>query len=268
MARLDTEAADAATAATAEAVEIVNPGGRADLVLVCEHASNRIPDDFAGLGLAPALLDSHIAWDIGAVEAARHMASLLDAPLVAPRWSRLLYDCNRPPEAPDAVVTLSEIHAVPGNEGLDAAAVAARAARFYHPFRTALGAVLEARIAAGRPPVLASVHSFTPVYRGVARDVDVGVLHDADSRLADAVLDAAAADPGLADLRIRRNAPYGPGDGVTHTLKVQAMARDLPNVMFEVRNDMLADPRDCRIMADRLARLLDAAVQRIGITKT
>ena len=121
-----------------ETVELWNPDGAGEFVIVCEHAANAVPAEFAGLGLTPELLASHIAWDPGAREVARAMAERLDAPLVAQRVSRLLYDCNRPPDAESAVPEVSEVHPIPGNQGLSAEAKAARAARFYAPFREAL----------------------------------------------------------------------------------------------------------------------------------
>lgn len=246
----------------ADMAEVLNPAGTASVVLVCEHAANAVPPAYGTLGLTPDLLDSHIAWDIGARDTAAALAERLDAPLVCARASRLLYDCNRPPEAPDAVPARSEVFDIPGNRDLTPEALAERARLFYEPFRTALAALLDARIAADRPPVVVTLHSFTPVYKGVPRGLDLGILHDADNRLADALL--AAADSGTvagaAGLTVRRNEPYGPADGVTHTLRTQAMARGLPNVMFEIRNTLLTEPPGCRAMAERLEALLRAAL--------
>ena len=99
-------------------VEVINPSGRGDFVLVCEHASNTVPAALNNLGLTGDVLDTHIAWDPGALRVARAMARLLDAPLVAPRVSRLVYDCNRPPDAPHAIPLRSEAVDIPGNAGL------------------------------------------------------------------------------------------------------------------------------------------------------
>lgn len=237
-------------------VELVNPGGRGGFVLVCEHAANYIPPELHGLGIGPGLTTSHIAWDPGALPVARELSRILDAPLLAQRVSRLVYDCNRPPESDSAIPEISEIHAVPGNRGLSPEARQARVDAVYAPFRDALAAHLDARQAAGEAPLLVTVHSFTPVYKGVRRELDVGILHDTDARFADAVLQHAGAEDGLV---VRRNEPYGPADGVTHTLQTHALPRGLGNVMIEVRNDLIRDGAGQQAMAARLARWLQAA---------
>ena len=237
-------------------VETVNPDGRADVVLICEHAANRIPGALDALGLDRETRISHVAWDPGAAQVARAMADRLDAPLFLQRFSRLVYDCNRPVFADSAVPAVSERYAIPGNDGLDAGARAARQAAIYLPFRDTIAAFVRGRIDAGRPPMIVTVHTFTPVFQGSRRTTELGVLHDADARLADAVLALLAADGGL---KVRRNDPYGPEDGVTHTLKVQALGHGLPNVMFEIRNDLVADAAQQRAFAERLSRAVTAA---------
>lgn len=237
-------------------VSIIRPDAASDLVLVCEHASRRMPLSLGSLGLDEAALASHIAWDIGALAVAQAMSVTLDATLVAQNFSRLAYDCNRPPEAVDAVPQKSEIYSIPGNCGLSPSELQARADALYHPFQAALGEVIDKRLASGRDVVLVTIHSFTPVYFGKRRDVEIGILHDDDRRLADAMLDAAAA-AGLE--KVRRNDPYGPEDGVTHTLRRHGLTRKIPNVMLEIRNDLIADDSGQRIWADRIARLLEDA---------
>ena len=97
------------------AFEIVNPQGASGYVLTCEHASNFMPEEYQGLGLGPADLARHIAWDIGAADTARKLAIALDAPLVLSGYSRLLIDCNRPLGAPTSIPEVSELTAIPGN---------------------------------------------------------------------------------------------------------------------------------------------------------
>lgn len=243
-------------------VEVVNAEAASDIVLVCEHASSFMPPEFHDLGLDAEARVSHIAWDPGALGIARDMATTLDAALVAQRVSRLLYDCNRPPESPAAVPEVSEKYAVPGNVGLTDVERRARAERFYSPFRDSLAGFIEARVNAGRPPVIVTVHTFTPVYLGIEREVEIGILHDADDRLAKAVLAAAAKASGHL---VRANDPYGPADGVTHTLVVQAAQRNLLNVMIEVRNDLVAEEAEQRRFAALLAGWITTALAELGV---
>ena len=240
------------------AVETHNADSDAEVVFVCEHASNHIPGHFQNLGLGDAALESHIAWDPGALEVARSLAGHFAAPLVAAKVSRLLYDCNRPPEAPDAVPQRSETTTIPGNQGLSESERRARTELIYEPFSAALSGLLDRRERAGLRSGLVTIHSFTPVYKGETRSVELGILHDADSRLADALLENAARITGLNAVR---NAPYGPEDGVTHTLKKHGLARGLPNVMLELRNDLLREEEQRVGIAARLARLLELALK-------
>lgn len=243
-------------------VETRNAQGSGRIVLVCEHASAAIPASLEGLGLAPEARFSHVAWDPGALEVAEHMAAELNAPLVASRVSRLVLDCNRPPDAPDAIPEMSEIHAVPGNRGITPTARAIRAAEIYEPFHERVAQVLDSVLASARDPVLVTVHSFTPVYRGEPREVEIGFLHDSDSRLADAVLGHVAQGP-LAGRDVRRNAPYGPGDGVMHTLRRHGEARGLLHVMIEVRNDLIGTETTQADLGRRLATALQTALDAV-----
>lgn len=221
-------------------------GGERNVVLVCEHASNVFPPEFGDLGLDAAARESHIAWDPGAVGVAREMRRLLEGDLVAATVSRLLYDCNRPPEAPSAMPEVSEIYRIPGNADLTPADRERRTEQIYRPFRAALEEILDAR---GRG-ILVTIHSFTPVYNGVPRTCEIGILHDADTRLADSLL------AGKIPYRMERNVPYSASDGVTHTLRSHAIPRGWPNVMIEIRNDLIENPAQQRAMAAHLASLL------------
>lgn len=242
------------------AFAVLRPGGASDVVLICEHASKTMPKALGTLGLDEAVLESHIAWDIGAQRVAEILSESLDAALVSQRFSRLAYDCNRPPESPGAYPERSEIYDVPGNAGLSASDKAGRADALYHPFHQAIDALIDARLAAGRNVVLVTVHSFTPVYFGKPRDGHLGILHDDDSRLADAILDAAAS---MKLEQVSRNYPYGPEDGVTHTLKRHGLTRQIANVMLEIRNDLISDEAGQRHWAGLIAELLAASLERL-----
>lgn len=229
--------------------------GGSRVVLVCEHASRRIPAPFDGLGLSTADSASHAAWDIGAWDVTKRMAAHLDASVVAASVSRLVYDCNRPPDAPDAMPARSEVIEVPGNRDLSAQDKAARVESYYRPFHGAM----QRALAHATDPIIVTIHSFTATYHGTPRMVEIGILHDADTRLADAMLQVADAHTNL---RVARNAPYGPSDGVTHTLREHALPAGHHNVMVEIRNDLITTPAQHDAMAVMLSRwLLDALAQ-------
>lgn len=234
------------------AVEVLNPTGRAPVCLTCEHASAFIPSSLGHLGVRPEDRKSHAVWDIGGCDLALTLAKKLDAPLVISRVSRLVYDCNRPPHAPDAIPSRSEVIDVPGNANLSEADRGARVAEVYEPFRKLLARTLDGF---QQPPTLVTIHSFTPVWHGQTRTVELGLLHDSDDRLAKAML-AAARD----DIDTRLNAPYSATDGVTHTLREHAIPRGLQNVMIEVRNDLISDPEGVTRFADCLRGMLAKAL--------
>ena len=240
-----------------DVVAVHNPHGTGRVVLVCEHASNVVPEKFNNLGLSPSVLQSHIGWDIGALAVARSLSALLDAPLIAQRVSRLVFDCNRSPDAFDAVSELSEHQTIPGNVGLSPADRAERVAHYYTPFCDALSACIEQRVAVckagGDLPVLITIHSFTPIYKDESRSAEIGILHGSDARLANEILGCAGEDGTFSVLR---NVPYGPDDGVTFTLERHALARGLLNVMIEIRHDLIATEDG----QDAIAKLLSGWV--------
>lgn len=244
---------------TENVVQITRGDAASPVVLVCEHASHFIPAEFDDLGLSEVAKRSHIAWDPGAHEVASHMSQQLQAVLVESKVSRLVYDCNRPPDAPDAMPANSEAFAIPGNEGLTTQDRAQRTQAFYDPFRRSLTTQINAR----KHPVIITIHSFTPVYNGAVRDVEIGILQDDDARLADAFLNLA---PRHTDLRVQRNAPYGPEHGVTHTLKTHAVPHGHLNLMIEIRNDLIATDTAQLEMATLLSRWTVDALATLGVS--
>lgn len=239
--------------ATDDLVTVERPDGAGPLVLVCDHASNEIPPGFSALGVSPAAMTAHVAWDPGALQVAQAISAVTDSPLVYPRASRLLLDCNRTPGAPGSIVERSEDTEVPGNRDLSLDERLARVRRIYSPFHAAIDAVIDRRLAIRLPTAVIAIHSFTPIYHGKARPWDIGVLYDRDRLLADRLLAGLKAD---GDIVVGDNQPYAPRDGVYHTLARHAEARGLPSVMIEIRNDRLADAAGQGAWAARLARHL------------
>lgn len=248
------------SAVEAPAARAFNTSGGAAAVLVCEHASHFIPASLGTLGLSPEAERAHVAWDIGALDLSVELMGALDAPLVMSRISRLVYDCNRPPERADAIPAESEIFTIPGNAGLSDRQRAQRVREVYDPFRTLLSDTLDARPA---PPVIVTIHSFTPVYHGKTREVELGILHDDDDRAAQILLRAAQGS----GLKAALNEPYSAADGVTHTLHEHGTRRGLASVMIEVRNDLIDTGRGVNRIAGMLAPLLRTMITELAPTR-
>lgn len=236
--------------------EIVNPDGRAPALVICDHASRFIPPEYENLGLPEADVARHIGWDIGAGEVARELAGLLDAPGVLCGTSRLVIDCNRRLDDPSSIPETSDGTAIPGNRRVSQAERARRIERFFRPYHDAIEAQL-ARFA--RPPALVSVHSFTPVMRGVARPWHVGLLYDEDDRLARPLIAALKAEPGLV---VGDNEPYSGRNPVGYALATYGNGRGLAPAVFEIRQDLIERPAQARVWAARLARVLEPLLAR------
>lgn len=239
-------------------VTVINPDGAAPAVLICDHASNRVPAKLADLGLDEATRSRHIAWDIGVAAVGRTLARALDAPLVLPAYSRLVIDPNRDPDDPTAICVISDRTIVPGNRTLTAADRAARVSEIFQPYHDAVAGRLEAHLTRGRRPALIALHSFTPVIAGWGherheRPWHIGVLFDQDERLALPLLAALAA---RGDLVVGENQPYSARNGHGYSLAQHGEARGLPHVEVEMRQDLIADGAGVARMAGILAEAL------------
>lgn len=242
-----------ATIAEKGEVRVTNPAGTSPYLLVCDHASNWLPSEFGTLGLAEADMLRHIAWDPGALPVALMLADRLDAPLVEAGVSRLAIDCNRSLDAPDLIPPVSEMTLIPGNAGLTAEQRAHRVALSWKPFHETIGQLVRERLATGHEVRLVSIHSFNPVYKGVSRPWEIGILHDDDERLSRPLIAALEAGGGYA---IGDNQPYSPADRVYYTLETHARSRGLPCAMIEIRNDEIADDAGQQKWAEILAGVL------------
>ncbi len=229
------------------------------IIVVCEHASNHFPILTQGLGLTENLRKSHIAWDPGARQVAEFLADDLEADLVLGCVSRLIYDCNRPPDAPDAVAPRSETHDIPGNTNLSKENRTERVNSVYAPFRDALAQAISNR--RNSLELLVTLHSFTPVFHSKRRDVEIGILHGEDAAFAKAMLAQAFV---ASDFDVRLNEPYGPDSGVSHTLDVHGAANNLPSVMIEIRNDLITNATAQRGMAHLLAEWVRATLAQFN----
>jgi len=205
------------------------------LLILCDHAENRIPQAYGALGLKPEDLHRHIAYDLGAEGVASGLAESLGAPAVLSRFSRLLIDPNRGLDDPTLIMQISDGLVVPGNVGLSAVQINDRMARFYRPYHEAIDQAIEAGIAAGKSPVLLSVHSFTQAWKGVARPWASGILWDKDPRFALPLLEGLRTIP---DVEVGDNVPYS-GQLKGDTLYRHGTLRGLAHALVEVRQNLI-----------------------------
>jgi predicted N-formylglutamate amidohydrolase len=224
-------------------------------VLICDHAGLAIPHALGDLGVHEAERRRHIGWDIGAAALATRLAESLDAFLIRQTYSRLVVDCNRPPGSPGSVVTRSEDTDIPGNVGLSPEAAAARVREIFEPYHARIDAELDRRARDGRPTILVSVHSFTPVFRGVARPWHLGMLYGRDARVARRLLDVIRSDGRW---HVGDNEPYAVTPTTDYAIPVHGEGRGLPHVGLEFRQDLIEQAPGQHEWAERMAGWLRA----------
>jgi predicted N-formylglutamate amidohydrolase len=250
--------ADLALLAPAEPPGVVEyrPAGASPFLLVCDHAGRDIPRRLHNLGLAESDLARHIAWDIGIAGLGRELADRLDACLIMQPYSRLVIDCNRPPGSTTSIAAVSEARRIAGNENLSADDAASRVREIFAPYHAAIAQHLDARSKSKRPAILISLHSFTPVYAGVARPWHAGVLYNRYDTLAAALLGLLRAS---GELTFGDNEPYNVTDDTDYTIPVHGEMRGIPHTAIEIRQDLIGDKAGQRQWAERLADLLPRA---------
>jgi len=240
--------------------EILRPGPRrADILFVCDHASNALPAEYGTLGLDEGQFAAHIAYDIGAAHVTRALSDAYGAPAILARWSRLLIDLNRGADDPSLVMKLSDGRIIPGNRHADAAEIATRIEKFHKPYHDAIAAEIGAMRAQGIVPVIVSMHSFTPVWKGFRRPWQMGVLWDRDGRLARPLI----ASLEKAGFTVGDNEPYS-GELEDDCMYVHGTMNGLPHVLIEIRQDLIADEASALAIAARLKPALDEALANMG----
>ena len=254
---MDSGAAGFGEADDFEPVERIDGPLDAGVLLLCDHARNALPSGYGTLGLSEATLERHIAYDIGARWLTLRLAQRLNAPAALSTFSRLLIDPNRGADDPTLVMRYSDGAIVPGNARIDEAEIDRRIRLYWSPYRDAVQATTEAMLATGRPPAIVSIHSFTPDWRGFARPWKVGVLDDDDARLASALLRELA--DGLEPQEIGDNEPYN-GGLKGDTIDAVAASRGLPNVLIEVRQDLIATRTGAQAWGEKLAGVVERAL--------
>jgi len=222
-------------------------------IITCDHATNTVPGFVAGgtLGLSPPDMERHIAYDIGAMDTALALGIALNAPVVCSNYSRLVIDPNRGADDPTLIPQLYDGTIIAGNRHVDAAERAHRIATLYQPYHDAI-----ATLAAGRDVAFLSIHSFTPQLVGrLPRPWEIGILSAQDRRIADPLIH------GLSytlTSPVGDNEPYAgyfPGDALSR----HAHGPERPNVILEIRQDLIAHTAGQRQWTQILAPHLEAA---------
>ncbi len=238
-------------------VEIFNGAGGAPLLMVCDHAGRAVPQRLGDLGLPASAFDRHIAWDIGAADVARRLAARLMSPLVLSVYSRLVVDVNRRPDDATAMPEESDGTQVPGNRGLSPAQKQARIDALHAPYHAAISMRLDALARRFTVPVVLSIHSFTPVFRGFERPWQIGVLWNRDGRLAKPLMQRLAAS-GVA---VGDNQPYSGQDGHGYTMPLHVEGAGIPHALIEIRQDLIDTRHGAETWTETLHRVLAPLLQ-------
>ena len=234
------------------AFEVLNPDATDPLLLVCDHASRVFPAALGDLGLDPAALRCHLAWDIGAGALTRTLAERLGVTAVLCGYSRLVIDCNRQLLDPQAFLEYGDGVVITGNRGLSRAEKDARAAAIYWPYHEAIAAQIERLVTARAAPAVLAIHSFTPVLNGVSRPWQIGILWDKDPRVPDALIGPL----GDAGYLVGDNEPYSGRAPQDFTIDHHAEANGLPHAGIEVRQDLIDDDAGVARLADAFEPLV------------
>lgn len=241
---------------------IINGESTAQVLLVCDHASRRLPAALGNMGLDPFALRCHLALDIGAAALTGRLAKKLSLTAVLCQYSRLVVDCNRQLMDPGAFLEFGDGIVVTGNRNLHVADKKIRADEIYWPYHNAVASQVERLVAAGQPPVFVSLHSFTPVINGQYRPWEVGVLWDTDRATAEIFMQ----DFRAAGFHVGDNEPYSGKSPQDFTVDHHAESIGLPHVGVEIRQDLIDDDEGVRRIGAVLQRIIASLPARLKPT--
>lgn len=246
------------------AVEVINADTTVPVLLICDHASRRLPASLGDCGLSEVDRARHIAWDIGAADVTRHMARRLNATAVFAGYSRLVIDCNRHPHDPTLMPVASDGTAVSFNADVSDADRQSRMDALYQPYHDEIAAQLSRLSSRVPAPAVLSIHSCTPRLNGRFRPWQIGICWERDRRMAGPVL-ANLAQRG--DLIVGDNEPYALESREDYSVPRHAMSRGWPHLQVEFRQDLIDTPtgaeRYAEVLLDALRDILaDSALYR------
>ena len=239
-------------------IEVINAESSVPVLLLCEHAGNRIPERLGNLGLPDTVLHSHIGWDIGAEALAREISRELYAPLILQRYSRLVIDGNRPPNSAESIPEVSFGTVIPANQGLASSDKDARIRAIFDP----MNKVIDEGFARSERIATFSVHSFSPQdINGDPRPWHAGFLSRKSLETAQSCVDSVSRqEPGLT---LALNEPYQIEDDTDWFIPTFAETRGLPHCLMEIRNDQISDPAGINKWGQMLAYTIRTILEQI-----
>ncbi len=231
------------------------PGRNQRYFVLCDHATNRVPTELSGLGLPAIERRRHIAWDIGAADVARRLAAYFAAPRIESRVSRLVIDANRAWDDPTLIPESSDGTVIPGNLDLSLVERQRRFLTYHEPYHRRIARHLDqlARL----PPLVVSIHSFTPRLGAQTRPWPIGVLWRHDPEFAHRLI----AELGVDGTLVGDNQPYDGHVAMGFTVDYHAVRRGSPYTMIELRQDQLETPASRRLWSLKLFRALQALTE-------
>ncbi len=245
-----------------DAFEALNSAATSNVLVLCDHASNRVPAGINGgtLGISEADMNRHIAYDIGARETALLIAEALQAPMLASLFSRLVIDPNRGVDDPTILMKIYDHTIVEGNRHADATEKQRRIAAYHRPYHAAIDAALDKITERGQTPVIISIHSYTPQLNGrPKRPWHIGVLWDADAGIPVPLMQKLRANP---EIVVGDNEPYS-GELRGDTMYTHATKNNFPHVLIELRHDLIDTAEGQAKWAAILAKPLKEIIQTL-----
>lgn len=240
------------------AYELISGDLNAGIILICDHASNTLPESYGTLGLSREQLARHIGYDIGAAGVTRALAGRLGVPAVMSCFSRLLIDPNRGMDDPTLIMQLSDGAVVPGNRHLSGEEIERRINTYYKPYHEAIDRLIEKASSGDRAPILVSIHSFTPVWKERPRPWHISILWDKDGRLPRPLLEELGREEAIV---VGENEPYT-GELMGDCMYQHGTARGLAHALLEIRQDLIGDEAGQAAYAERIERALTAVLER------
>lgn len=235
-------------------VLLKNSGAKGAGVLTVDHASKSVPKALNDLGLHASEFDRHIAYDIGALGVAEVLSDSLRLPMIAGGYSRLVIDLNRPPDDFTSIREIYDGSVIPGNRRLSAAERSERVNHLFRPYHDAVASAFSVQDENHPHAAMIAIHSCTDEYAGFKRPWEIGVLSNRDRRMAERILQRLAAH--RPDLTIGDNKPYSGLDPYGYSVETHALPVGRPNVLFEVRQDLITEPSGQREYGELLGLVL------------